>query len=186
MAKTKLTTEDHTGALFAALKKLPKQQVFVGIPESSAADRTRKLEQLADGVIGNSKKAKRKKNRYKALISQVTNAGLLFIHTKGSELKHIPARPVLEPAIAASGNKENIAAELTGAAEDVLEGKDPTTNLRRAGIAAQNAARKWFTDPRNNWAPNSPDTIKRKGSDRPLIDTGAMRAAITYIVKSEG
>jgi hypothetical protein len=31
--------------------------------------------------------------------------------------------------------------------------------------------------------PNSPDTIARKGSSTPLIDTGQMRSAITYAVE---
>ena len=30
------------------------------------------------------------------------------------------------------------------------------------------------------WTPNSPVTIARKGSSRPLIDTGELRASITY------
>ena len=29
-----------------------------------------------------------------------------------------------------------------------------------------------------NWAPNSPQTIARKGSDKPLIDTGFMRMSV--------
>ena len=51
------------------------------------------------------------------------------------------------------------------------------------GIAAQNYCRDWFTDPRNGWPPNSPITIARKKSARPMIDTGTMRKAITYVVR---
>jgi hypothetical protein len=117
--------------------------------------------------------------------SDVTNAELLFIHTKGSMVRNIPARPVIEPAIAASGNREIISREVANASQAAMHG-DVTkmmNGLKRAGIAGQNASRKWFTDSRNHWAPNSPRTIKNKGSDRPLIDTGALRAAITYVVK---
>jgi len=36
----------------------------------------------------------------------------------------------------------------------------------------------------SQWAkPNSPVTVRIKGSDKPLIDTGAMRSAITYKVE---
>lgn len=33
--------------------------------------------------------------------------------------------------------------------------------------------------------PNAPSTIRRKGSDNPLIDTGLLRSSIRYIVKTE-
>lgn len=47
----------------------------------------------------------------------INNASLLFIHTHGSPIRGIPARPVIEPAIAASGNKEAISTELAAAAK---------------------------------------------------------------------
>lgn len=33
------------------------------------------------------------------------------------------------------------------------------------------------------WAPNAPSTVKKKKSNRPLIDTGRLRASIRYIIK---
>jgi hypothetical protein len=57
--------------------------------------------------------------------------------------------------------------------------------MKRAAMAGQNAARKWFTLPDNHWAPNTPGTIARKGSNRPLIDTGALRNSIIGIIKEE-
>ena len=33
-----------------------------------------------------------------------------------------------------------------------------------------------------NWVPNAPATIRRKGSDRPLIDTGQLVNAVEYEV----
>jgi hypothetical protein len=63
-------------------------------------------------------------------------------------------------------------------------------------VQGQNIARAWFTNPANNWAPNSDITIngskpdkngkqfiKGKGSDQPLIDTGELRKSIIYVVK---
>ena len=43
----------------------------------------------------------------------------------------------------------------------------------------------WFENPQNGWPPNSPRTIRRKGSDQPLVDTGEMRKAITYVVRDK-
>lgn len=114
----------------------------------------------------------------------INNASLLFVHTHGSPLRGIPPRPVLEPAIPA--NKALINPHMAKAAAAMQKG-DPNTaerELRLAGTAAANAAKRWFTDPRNNWAPNAPSTIKAKKSDQPLIDTGQLRRAITFVVRT--
>ena len=50
----------------------------------------------------------------------MTNAGLLYIHTHGSALQHIPARPVLEPAIEAPDNAALITKQLGEAARSTL------------------------------------------------------------------
>ena len=77
-----------------------------------------------------------------------------------------------------------IEAELKAAAQASLNNKpgEAKRHMRMAGMVAQNAVRAWFVDPRNNWAPNAPSTIRRKGSAQPLIDTGELRKAITYVV----
>ena len=36
-----------------------------------------------------------------------------------------------------------------------------------------------------DWEPNSPYTIAKKGSDKPLIDTGRMRQSIVYVIKEK-
>ena len=36
------------------------------------------------------------------------------------------------------------------------------------------------------FAPNAESTIKKKGSDQPLIDTGYMRQSVNYVVKRRG
>ena len=141
-------------ALADRLKVLSKSQVFVGIP----AEKTLR------------------KN------GEMNNATLLFIHTNGSAIANIPARPVIEPAI--EDAKGIIAPELAAAAAAVLDA-DPTAanqHLRKAGMIGANAAKKWFTSPKNNWAPNAPSTIRQKGSARPLIDQGELRRSLTYVV----
>jgi hypothetical protein len=115
---------------------------------------------------------------------QVTNASLLYIHTNGSPLEHIPARPVLQPAI--TDSREQIGQCLAEAAQKAIEGdrEGMLQKLDKAGMQGQNAARAWFTDPKNGWAPNSQATIDEKGSSRPLIDEDEMRKSITYVVRS--
>ena len=147
----------NTGTLEDRLQRLTRKDVLVGIPVKNAS---------RPG-------------------EEINNAELLYLHTHGSPLQHIPARPVIEPAIAAPDNKANITAELKEAARGVLEGRpeDASRHLELAGQAGENAAVRWFTDPRNGWPRNAPSTIKAKGSDRPLIDTGELRRAITHVVE---
>ena len=37
-----------------------------------------------------------------------------------------------------------------------------------------------------DFVPNAPSTIRRKGSSKPLIDTGRMRQAVNYVIKPKG
>ncbi len=156
MSITVKTSGGGIKGVAADLARVKRSQVLIGIP---------------------AEKAQRKGD-------PINNAALMFIHTNGSELRHIPARPWIEPSIAA--NSETIAPVMGAAAKDLLNG-DATgaeNELNRAGVVASNAAKRWATDPRNNWQPNAPETIKRKGSSRPLIDTGALRKAITWLVRT--
>jgi len=185
MTGPNITVARKSGAA-AALKRivgLGKLAAYVGIPSSTSRDRSAQLLSMADNV-----KSKRKKARLKkAADADATNAELLFIFSKGSPLRKQKARPVLEPAVEADGNRQAIGRELAGAAKASIIGDRAKAlkQTKRAALAGQNAARRWFTDPRNNWAPNTPSTIKAKGSARPGIDTGAMRAAIIGVVNEE-
>jgi hypothetical protein len=157
-----------------SLKKLEQQMAYVGIPESRGARKGEVVHHI--DLSGKKTKFTRP--------APINNAQLLYIHTNGSPIRGIPARPVIEPAILAPDNKASISEELKQAAKAALDGKPQAMKqfLKRAGLDAQNRVRKWFVDPRNHWAPNAPSTIRRKGSDKPLIDTGQLRAAITYVV----
>jgi len=169
--------------LDARIKTLGKLAAFVGVPAASREARSTQLQAMA------AKTNSKKKKAYltKAAEEDVTNAELMFIHTYGSKVNHIPARPVLQPATMAEDNKKRIANELAASIRATLEGEPEVAEQKmlRAALAGQNAARKWFTDPRNGWKANAPATIARKGSDRPLIDTGALRASIVGIIDKD-
>lgn len=155
MRVQKTSTRGGFDRITANLRKLAKTEVLVGIP---AAENIRKGEPLG-------------------------NAALLFIHTHGSDIRNIPPRPVLQPSIDA--NKDIILPELRKAAEAASEGQPFTDQLDAAGTVAANCAKRWFTDPRNNWPDNAPATIKAKGSDQPLIDEGELRRSITHITRTK-
>lgn len=182
-------TLDLTKDLFAAAEDLMTANVLVGIPE-----RTARQGQKENTDINNAQKlflntqGTRALEMRREMDANMTNdrryreAYQMYIQAHGSPLWHTPPRPVIEPAIEA--NKEEIAELLEEAASERMQGnkREWLNNLRKAGMMGQNVSRGWFTDRRNGWAENAPATIKAKGSNRPLIDTGAMRRAITYVV----
>ena len=53
--------------------------------------------------------------------------------------------------------------------------------LEKAGEMGAGLVREAITD--GDWKPNSEETKRRKGSDKPLIDTGAMRQHATWQVR---
>lgn len=157
-----------------AIAELKSYEVLVGIPEENNG-------RPAEGSVA------------------VSNAELLYIHTHGSPINGIPARPVIEPAL--EHEKERVSELLQNAADVALSGNKEGVlpALEKAGMFGQNAVRAWFTNPSNEWAENSDITIKGgwmknkvsgkvfrvkgKKSNRPLIDTGEMRKSIIYKVK---
>jgi hypothetical protein len=143
--------------LKADLARINRSEVLVGIPASAAT---------------------RKKG-------PINNASLLFILSKGSPLKKIPATPILEPAIAKG--KALITPHLGAAAKAVLDHNPlkAERELKLAGTVAVNAAKRYFTDPANGWPPNAPSTIKRKGVDRRNIDSGSLRRALTWVLRQK-
>lgn len=158
MARAPLTVTRTGGRagldLTRAIREIRNSEVFVGIPAENS---------LREG-------------------EEMNNASLLFIHTHGSPLHNIPARPVIEPAV--DSVRKLVAGELAQAATLLID-RNPiaaTAHLKRAGQIGSNAAKRWFTNPANGWPPNAPSTIRGKGSDKPLIDTGQLRRSITYSV----
>lgn len=121
----------------------------------------------------------------------VTNAELLFIHTNGSPKQNISPRPVIEPALKA--NSQQLSKIMSQAAKFALEGKfaEALRQLHIAGTRGRDVSKLWFNNPENHWPPNAPEVIERKikkGSTdpKPLIDTGELRNAISYFVKTKG
>lgn len=92
----------------------------------------------------------------------------------------IPARPFLSDAFD-SYNKDwnNKALSQVGL---VIDGKkDTQTALSTIGNVMERDIKKQIAS--GDFTPNSPATVRQKGSARPLIDTGRMRQSIRYIVR---
>ena len=57
--------------------------------------------------------------------------------------------------------------------------------LRVAGAFLEGRIKEKITEGDPDWPPLRPETIKRKGSSKPLIDTGKLRASITHKVEGD-
>jgi len=67
-------------------------------------------------------------------------------------------------------------------AQDHLEAGDVKALFEDIGIAGESVIQEAFDSRGPGWAPNAESTVKRKGSDAPLIDEGLLRHAITHRV----
>lgn len=184
------TIFDGVPELLKALKELQENEVLVGIPEAKSSRKKeiiRNSELLYIHTHGIRRQSMRKEMQETMDSgSPYSEAYQLYIQEHGSPLWASPPRPVLEPAI--EHRKDWIAEQLSKAAEAALDGnvKGVQDGLHKAGRVAESAAIDWFTNPANGWAPNSPETIKLKGSDKPLIDTGELRKSITHVLRRKG
>lgn len=184
------TIFDGVPELLEALRELQSNEVMVGIPEAKSSRKKeiiRNSELLYIHTHGIRKKAMREEMQLEMDGGkQYSEVYQMYIQEHGSPLWASPPRPVLEPAI--EHRKDWIAEQLGKAAQSALDGdvKGVRDGLHKAGQVAENAAKDWFTNPANGWAPNSPETIKLKGSNKPLIDTDQLRKAITHVVRRKG
>lgn len=108
----------------------------------------------------------------------LTMAQLGAVQHFGSEDGRIPARPWLDTGVE-SGTQEILDTIRSAAGK----GLPLDAVLEQVGVVAAGAVQEYMTDLRT--PPNAPSTIERKGSDSPLIDTGAMRQSVSYAVTRE-
>ena len=104
-----------------------------------------------------------------------TGQGFMELGVTGPHKITIPARPWLVPGVQ-SGTVEYLREIEKG----VKKGDNLDMVLDRVGIIATGKVQQYMTDLKT--PPNAPSTIAKKGSSNPLIDSGAMRASVTYSV----
>lgn len=92
----------------------------------------------------------------------------------------IPPRPFLEEGI--DSKKKEIAEAMKKEAKKASDGKNP--NWEDIGTMAAGAVQDFVrSDYYKTHVPNSPKTIKYKGSDMPLIDGGNLVQSVQFIVQ---
>lgn len=161
-------------------------EVYVGIPEEEASRKDEEINNAELAYIHTH--GVRTKSMREDMQPDLDSGSLyskayeMYVQEHGSPLWQSPPRPIIEPAIEkhseaiAEKLKVPLTAGLNGDAQGARDG------LGKAGLFAANKVKDYFYDPENGWAPNSPATIKAKGSDRPLKDTGSLQDSITFVV----
>lgn len=99
--------------------------------------------------------------------------------TKRRGKRHIPERPFM--AMVFDEKAGMIKDRLALSVKNIKHRGQIHRELSKVGLYVQSLIQKsitLFDDP-----PNAPYTIKQKGADNPLIDTGRLRASISYEIR---
>ena len=124
---------------------------------------------------------------------------LMAIHEHGAPIMRIPARPVIQPAMASEEARTEMADAMLSALEAAMAGNESAviSSLEAAGDAGVSAIHRYIDA--GVPPPNSPATVSGgwiynrvartgvpvggKGFDKPLYDTGALYNDFDYEVK---
>ena len=93
-----------------------------------------------------------------------------------------PSRPLLRKSV--DENEEKINHFLQSKKADLLQGKSAEQVLKEIGIFQKDLIQEKITE--GSFTPNAASTVRKKGSNKPLIDTGRMRQSVNYVIKKKG
>lgn len=154
---------DTAQSILDALKAIGKKEVLVGIPKEDS--------QREDVPFG--------------------NAGIGYLNEYGSAAQNIPPRPHLTPGV--KSVEDQTLPQLKAAAQAALDGNAAGAEraLNRAGTLAANGVKRYMTI--TGFSPLSEGTlyarkhrkVAPRTGEKPLIDTGQYRRAITHVVRDK-
>jgi phage gpG-like protein len=187
------------GGDFPGLKKLQalmagaNGNVLVGVP----AGATEEVKARANAVLEKrrvNRAAKRMRKGQKTTAAQLQHFAvggderevslpvIAAIHEFGSPEHGIPERSFLRTGVRRGLPKFHALNAVT--LKKVVEGKMTFDQAReKLGVVAVGEVKREFTV--GKFVPLKPATIKRKGSSRPLIDSGQLRQSITYQLEGQ-
>jgi hypothetical protein len=178
-------TVDRTADLAKRIAELTKTRVLVGVPSDDEQPH------LAAGPVDPNER------RDESGTTPINNATLAYIHDNGAPEANIPARPFMLPGMERA--KPAVTRQLSAAGMAALGGdmKGMTQGFHGAGLKAVDGIR--LTIQEGIPPPLAQATINRRrqrtrGSSyrrkaqtaadtKPLIDTGQMIAALSYIIR---
>jgi len=152
--------KDSAQTIIDSLKALTQKDVLVGIPAAEGAK---------EG-------------------DDFGNVGISYLNEYGSPLQNIPSRPHLTAGVASV--KEQYLPHLRNAAQGALSGdkEEVMRSLDAAGTIAANGVKRYITV--TGFTPLTDATLaayrnRGRTGEKPLIDTGEYRRAITHIVRDK-
>lgn len=95
---------------------------------------------------------------------------------------NMPSRPFLRKSV--DENIDKINSFLQSKKDDLVSGVSVEQVLKEIGIFQKDLIQEKITE--GSFAPNAEFTIRKKGSSKPLIDTGRMRQSVNYEIKKKG
>ena len=93
-----------------------------------------------------------------------------------------PERPFMRQSF--ENHESELQAACDAANRLVSSGGSADQALQQIGVVAKGLVQDEIVN--GGFAPNAESTIKKKGSEQPLIDTGTMRQAVNFVVKQRG
>lgn len=110
----------------------------------------------------------------------VTLAQVAAWNEYGTE--HSPSRPFMRQTM--KDHQDDITKVAAAALRDAAASRgDIQPVLNKIGAYTKSCMQKEIRD--GGWVANAPSTIAKKGSSRPLIDTGRMRQSVVYKIEKE-
>ncbi len=93
-----------------------------------------------------------------------------------------PERPFMRQSF--ENHESELQAACDAANRLVSSGGSADQALQQIGVVAKGLVQEEIVN--GGFAPNAESTIRKKGSEQPLIDTGTMRQAVNFVVKQRG
>lgn len=158
-------------------EKIPRYVVEIGIFHADNEDKRLNIRDEYTHYVDKEGEIRVKKRNYK---SDITNAEIMFVMEYGSPTNHIPPRPVLQKTIDYAKKKLLHDMLERGAVRYFITGRieDFEQELEKMCLRMETYAKAGIRRNELGLAPNSKYTIKKKGSDVPLLDTGQLSKAI--------
>ena len=95
---------------------------------------------------------------------------------------NMPSRPFMRKSV--NENEGKIKSFVKSMKHDLVSGASGEQILKKIGIFQKDLIQEKITE--GEFAPNAVSTVKKKGSSKPLIDTGRMRQSVNYVIKEKG
>ena len=96
--------------------------------------------------------------------------------------EHMPSRPFIRNSV--DNHSDEINSFLMEKRNDLVNGASARKVLNEIGIFQKDLIQTEIVN--GSFEPNAEATIKKKGSSKPLIDTGRMRQSVNYVVQKKG